>query len=74
MTCTDRSEEIVIYDYEQAGLHVADIGTLGISDHPATAAGKTEPGPCYDLQGRRVNGPSRRGLYIRDGRKVMVVK
>lgn len=74
MTCTDRSEEIVIYDYEQAGLHVADIGTLGISDHPATAAGKTESGPCYDLQGRRVNGPSRRGLYIRDGRKVMVVK
>ena len=25
----------------------------------------------YDLQGRRVNSPSRRGVYIKDGRKII---
>ena len=29
------------------------------------------PSSVYDLQGRRVNSPSRRGVYIKDGRKII---
>ena len=28
-------------------------------------------GTIYDLQGRRVDSPSRRGVYIKDGRKII---
>ena len=34
-------------------------------------AGSQESAPVYDLQGRRVDSPSRRGVYIKDGRKII---
>ena len=30
------------------------------------------PSILYDLQGRRVTGSATRGIYVKDGRKVMV--
>jgi len=33
--------------------------------------GASEATPYYDLQGRRVDSPSRRGVYIKDGRKII---
>lgn len=33
-----------------------------------------DSGILYDLQGRRIQGPPRRGLYLRDGRKVMTME
>jgi len=52
-----------------ASSSVAVSGTgSGISLAPASKAGV---GACYDLQGRRVANPAK-GLYIRDGRKVIV--
>ena len=53
----------------------------GLSVHPDNDATgienreqrKYNNGQCYDLQGRRLNAmPTRRGVYIVDGHKVMV--
>ena len=33
--------------------------------------GETEEGVIYDLQGRRISGSPARGIYIKDGRKVL---
>ena len=33
---------------------------------------KTNIGPFYDLQGRRVNQPQQKGIYINNGKKVVV--
>jgi len=41
----------------------------GITSHESQAVGGSE---VYDLQGRRVDIPSRKGLYIRDGKKVVI--
>ena len=42
------------------------IQTLRLTQHPATDA------PLYDLQGRRVKQPTKGGLYIQNGKKVIV--
>ena len=34
--------------------------------------GETDSGEWYDLQGRRIGKPQGKGLYIRDGRKVVI--
>jgi hypothetical protein len=34
--------------------------------------GTADAGPCYDLQGRRVESPESPGLYIRNGKKVII--
>lgn len=46
-------------DGEALGISQIEDGTLNIED-------------CYDLQGRRVNQPARKGLYIRNGKKVVI--
>ena len=33
---------------------------------------QTDEDAIYDLQGRRVNAPLRRGIYIRQGKKFMI--
>ena len=38
----------------------------------AAAGTATAAADCYDLSGRRVAAPQQRGLYIRDGRKIVV--
>jgi len=44
--------------------------TAGISRTEAT--NKTAPNVVFDLQGRRINGQWKKGLYIVDGKKVVV--
>ena len=46
-------------------LSVAPAGTPSFS-HPSRTSG------LYDLQGRRVDAPTQRGIYIRNGKKMMV--
>ena len=36
-----------------------------------TTIGRQTDASVYDLQGRRVDSPSRRGVYIKDGRKII---
>ena len=42
------------------------IDTIGSGDHEAL--------PLYDLQGRRVEGRPKPGIYIRDGKMVCIKK
>ena len=41
----------------------------GIEDQ--TVSGQSSDGICFDLQGRQVSHPSRAGLYIINGKKVL---
>ena len=43
--------------------------TTGIETE--TAPGNSANGPSYDLQGRTVTSPTRKGIYIHNGRKVI---
>jgi len=44
-------------------------GIMAIESDPASVINDT---PWYDLQGRSVSTPTRKGVYIRDGKKVVV--
>ena len=46
-------------------------GTTGISDPPNNPA-LEEAGQWYDLQGRRIEKPTKKGMYIKDGKKVVI--
>lgn len=66
-------------DYEESGLQLtADISDKQIVLYDATgikavALGSTPSGAYYDLSGRRMaDRPSVRGVYVRDGRKIVV--
>ena len=39
---------------------------------PSATVQDRQDAPCFDLQGRRLNGVPQRGMYIRDGRKYVV--
>ena len=39
---------------------------------PSASSESSEPSVLYNLQGQRVNQPRQRGVYIRDGKKVLV--
>lgn len=65
MLADDDAREIVVRT--DAGGTV-DIGNIGAGDNAEPADGHV-----YDLQGRRVNGATqKKGVYIRDGRKVVI--
>ena len=50
-----------------------DYGVWNVTSISTIATGKKRSqANGYDLQGHRLNTPSRRGLYIRDGRKMVV--
>lgn len=53
------------------GIGFGDGGATGISDPPNNPAFE-EPGQWYDLQGRRIEKPTKKGLYIKDGQKVVI--
>lgn len=48
-----------------------DIGD-GTTDIAPKAVEEMDDGEWYDLQGRRIEKPQKKGLYIRDGKKVVV--
>ena len=54
--------------YNKDGLKA--VVTTGIIE--ATSASKPATPKVYDLQGRRIKGKAKQGLYIQDGKKVMV--
>lgn len=53
------------------GIGFGDGGATGISDPPNDPAFE-EQGQWYDLQGRRIEKPTKKGLYIKDGQKVVI--
>lgn len=54
----------LMFDFEDTtGVALTDSGKLIIDN---------EAGAWYDLQGRRVNGPLKKGVYIHNGRKAIV--
>ena len=68
--CTDHTLEQVYYDYAAAGLHVEELGTLGLDGHSSET--QSVPHQLYDLQGRRLTQKPQHGLYIKNGKKVLV--
>jgi hypothetical protein len=48
-----------------------EFGTLTTGIEAAVNKAAAVKGTIYDLQGRRVDSPSRRGVYIKDGRKII---
>ena len=48
-----------------------EFGTLTTGIEAARDKAAAVKGTIYDLQGRRVDSPSRRGVYIKDGRKII---
>ena len=68
--CQDGLGKETIYDCESAGLHIAEWNASGV----VSVANQTPSAKngYYDLQGRRLTTQSRRGLYIKDGRKMVV--
>ena len=59
----------------KAGQHCFSIGfgdgTTGVSEEPIMKS-EESAAPAYDLQGRKVEGNLKPGVYIRDGRKVII--
>ena len=53
------------------GIDFGDGGATGISDPPNDPVFE-EQGQWYDLQGRRIEKPTKKGLYIKDGQKVVI--
>lgn len=53
------------------GIDFGDGGATSISDPPNNPAFE-EPGQWYDLQGRRIEKPTKKGMYIKDGQKVVI--
>ena len=48
-----------------------EFGTLTTGIEEARNKKAVQRGTIYDLLGRRVDSPSRRGVYIKDGRKII---
>lgn len=44
---------------------------LGITNPLEQMYGDNDGGDCYDLMGRRVNQPTKKGLYIKNGKKIV---
>ena len=55
-------------DFQSPAVDYSAIGEV-VNDE---AHSQTKPNATYDLQGRRVSGTPRPGIYIRNGRKVVV--
>lgn len=61
---SDNAEKL----YENSAIKINELETSGISSEKNSSA---DDAITYDLQGRRVSSP-KKGVYIRDGRKVVV--
>ena len=53
------------------GISFGDGDTTGLSG-PPDETGPGDQGQWYDLQGRRIEKPTKKGLYIKDGKKVVI--
>ena len=69
------------WEYMQVGTKTSDAATRGIGIGDGGATGLTPiPSPTgegsgaswYDMQGRRIDKPARKGVYIRNGKKIVV--
>ena len=67
-TCSINGE--VIFSSEDFNLPIWHSDITGLKKEEIRLT--SEPAIVYDLQGRRIDGQPRQGIYIRDGRKVVV--
>ena len=66
---TDAGQSATFYDHDSAGVYVADLNDLVVNGISHVSSPK--PVSTIDLQGRRLTGIPARGLYIRDGKKMV---
>lgn len=67
-------EIISVYDGETCVFEASDFYALSTSSITLKFSDSSFTGTYYDLQGRQVQVPSGRGLYIKDGKKVLVTE
>ena len=60
----------IIYTHEDSGLHVVDTNPAGIES--LHSSDSSDWHALFDLQGRRLIQKPARGVYIQDGRKVVI--
>jgi len=60
----------IIYTHEDSGLHVVDTNPAGIES--LHSSDSSDRHALFDLQGRRLIQKPARGVYIQDGRKVVI--
>ena len=66
-SCSENGEVIfTLKDFLAAPYHEEALGIGTIGERPQ------EQTPSHDLQGRRLAGPPAKGVYIRDGKKVVI--
>ena len=53
-------------------LYQAECNNESITGIEAIRQSTVEDGSVYDLQGRKLNGPLKSGIYIRNGKKFVV--
>lgn len=53
------------------GINIEGEGTTGIN---SSEIQRKEMGHWYDLQGRRIEKPTQKGIYIKDGKKIVIGK
>jgi len=69
--CYRNVDDYVYYNYvKDCGISIVDRATLGVSS--SICATHSSKSCIYDLQGRQIQGTPKRGIYIKDGKKVLV--
>ena len=58
------TDGVTVWAYQTEAANPSGINIISADDHTS--------GVIYDLQGRRVNTPQRKGIYIQNGKKILV--
>jgi arabinan endo-1,5-alpha-L-arabinosidase len=58
------TDGVTVWAYQTEAANPSGISIISADDHKA--------GVIYDLHGRRVNNPQRKGIYIQNGKKILV--
>ena len=67
----------LFFTFSGSGTSLFDFDSWQFSEQPthiAHPAQSRHPSTAYDLQGRRVDNPAKPGIYIRNGKKVLISK
>ena len=58
------TDGVTVWAYQTEAANPSGINIISADDHTS--------GVIYDLHGRRVNTPQRKGIYIQNGKKILV--